>query len=216
MEEIKPQLIKAMPDIERFVSHCERETYRAKSLIIQAGAVSESLYLILKGSVTVLLESGDDHDLVASYLNPGDIFGEMGLFSSDEEQPPRSAAIRAKSQCEVAHISYNKFQQIRSQFPDIMYLLAHQLAERLRHTNRKLSDLAFVDVSGRVAHALLELCQEPDAITHPDGMQIKVTRQELGRLVGCSREMAGRVLKNLEDDGLLEAHGKTIVVYGTR
>ena len=53
-------------------------------------------------------------------------------------------------------------------------------------------------------------------MTHPDGMQIKVTRQELGKIVGCSREMAGRVLKNLEMDGLVSVSGKTMVVYGTR
>ena len=53
-------------------------------------------------------------------------------------------------------------------------------------------------------------------MTHPEGMQIKVSRQELSRLVGCSREMAGRVLKVLEDQGLLRATGKTIVVFGAR
>jgi CRP/FNR family cyclic AMP-dependent transcriptional regulator len=79
-----------------------------------------------------------------------------------------------------------------------------------------LGDLAFVDVTGRVAHAIMDLCNEPDAMTHPDGMQIKVSRQELSRLVGCSREMAGRVLKVLEEQGLVSASGKTIVVYGAR
>jgi CRP/FNR family cyclic AMP-dependent transcriptional regulator len=53
-------------------------------------------------------------------------------------------------------------------------------------------------------------------MTHPEGMQIKVSRQELSRLVGCSREMAGRVLKVLEEQGLLTARGKTIVVFGAR
>jgi CRP/FNR family cyclic AMP-dependent transcriptional regulator len=62
----------------------------------------------------------------------------------------------------------------------------------------------------------MDLCNEPEAMTHPQGMQIKVSRQELSRLVGCSREMAGRVLKALEDQGLLKATGKTIVVYGAR
>jgi CRP/FNR family cyclic AMP-dependent transcriptional regulator len=73
-----------------------------------------------------------------------------------------------------------------------------------------------VDVTGRVAHQIMDLCGEPDAMTHPEGMQIKVSRQELSRLVGCSREMAGRVLKVLEDQGLLKATGKTIVVYNAR
>jgi CRP/FNR family cyclic AMP-dependent transcriptional regulator len=62
----------------------------------------------------------------------------------------------------------------------------------------------------------LDLCKEPDAMTHPDGMQIRITRQEIGRIVGCSREMAGRVLKNLEEQGLISVSGKTIVVFGTR
>ena len=86
--------------------------------------------------------------------------------------------------------------------------MATQLATRLDRTNRKLGDLAFVDVTGRVAHAIMDLCGEPDAMTHPEGMQIKVSRQELSRLVGCSREMAGRVLKVLEEQGLLRATGQ--------
>lgn len=83
-------------------------------------------------------------------------------------------------------------------------------------TTRKVGDLAFLDVTGRVARTLLDLCQQPDAMTHPDGMQIKITRQEIGRIVGCSREMVGRVLKSLEEQGLVHVKGKTMVVFGTR
>jgi CRP/FNR family cyclic AMP-dependent transcriptional regulator len=95
-------------------------------------------------------------------------------------------------------------------------LLGKQLATRLLNTSGKYRDLAFMDVEGRVARTLLDLCQEPDAMTHPDGMQLSITRQEIGRIVGCSREMSGRVLKELNDKGLISAHGKTIVVFGTR
>ena len=88
------------------------------------------------------------------------------------------------------------------------------MAFRLRRTSQKVSDLAFLDVTGRVASILLDLLSnQPDAMTHPAGMQIKVTRQEIGKIVGCSREMAGRVLKNLEESGLISVSGKTIVVY---
>ena len=139
-------------------------------------------------------------------LNPGDFVGEMGLF--EEETQVRSAMVVAKTQCEVAEISYERFHQIRGQFPDILYAISRQIANRLRQTTRKLTDLAFVDVSGRIAHTLLDLCKEPDAMTHPDGMQIKITRQELGKIVGCSREMAGRVLKTLEQDGPDERSGQ--------
>jgi len=90
------------------------------------------------------------------------------------------------------------------------------MATRLRATSRKVGDLAFMDVTGRIARTLLDLTKQPDAMTHPDGMQIRVTRQELGRIVGCSREMAGRVLKALEEQGLISVKGKTILVFGTR
>ena len=53
-------------------------------------------------------------------------------------------------------------------------------------------------------------------MTHPDGMQIRITRQELGRIVGCSREMVGRVLKLLQAQELISVSGKTFVVFGVR
>ena len=83
-------------------------------------------------------------------------------------------------------------------------------------TNKVRQALDLFDVTGRVARCLLELCKQPDAMTHPDGMQIKVTRQEIGRIVGCSREMVGRVLKDLEERNLVSVKGKTMVVFGTR
>jgi CRP/FNR family cyclic AMP-dependent transcriptional regulator len=212
---IKPQVLQAIPNVESFLRHCQRQVHKSKSVILQVGDNSDSLYLILDGSVSVMVEDEADHDhkMVVAYLNPGDFFGEMGLFTQDGG---RSAMIVAKTQCEVAEISYEKFHQVRSQYPDIMFAIADQMSARLRQTTRKLKDLAFVDVAGRVAHTLLDLCKEPDAMTHPDGMQIKITRQELGKIVGCSREMAGRVLKTLGEDGLVSVSGKTMVVYGTR
>ena len=92
--------------------------------------------------------------------------------------------------------------------------MASQIARRLRNTNRKLGDLAFMDVYGQVARTLLDLCEEPDAMTHPDGMQVRVTRQELARLVGCSREMVGKVMKDTDEQKHIAVNGKNIVVLG--
>ena len=213
---LKPQVVRALPNVENFLRHCQRKDYKAKGVVLKQGEVSDSLYLILDGSVSIMVEDEADpeHMLVVAYLNPGDFVGEMGLF--EEEEQVRSAMVVAKTACEVAEISYERFHQIRNQYPDILLAISRQLGRRLRQTTRKLTDLAFVDVSGRIAHTLLDLCKEPDAMTHPDGMQIKITRQELGKIVGCSREMAGRVLKNLEEDGLVSVSGKTMVVFGTR
>ena len=200
-------------NVDEFLNHCHRRRYPSKSTIIYAGDSSDSLYYIIEGSVTVLIEDDDGKEMIVAYLNKGDFFGEMGLF---EDQDSRSAWIRAKTQCEVGEISYGKFHELSQKNPEILYAIGSQMAKRLRETTRKVGDLAFLDVTGRVARTLLDLCKQPDAMTHPDGMQIKITRQEIGRIVGCSREMVGRVLKTLEEQGLLEAKGKTMVVYGTR
>lgn len=199
--------------IQKFLEYCHRRQYPAKSTIIRQGDPSHELFYIVKGSVTVLLEDEEGRELVLAYLNPGDFFGEIGLFN---EHVNRSALVRAKTACDIALISYDKIKSIPTVFPDLVFAIASQLATRLRRMNRKVGDLAFMDVSGRVARALLDLCKEPDAMTHPDGMQIRVTRQELGRIVGCSREMVGRVLKTLEEQHLLSVSGKTIVVFGVR
>lgn len=198
---------------EALINSSHRRRYPSKSTIIYAGDTSETLYYIVKGSVTVAIEDDDGKEMIVTYLNEGDFFGEMGLF---EQEDSRSAWVRAKTECEVAEISFAKFHELSKQYPDLLYSVGKQMASRLRKTTRKVGDLAFLDVTGRVAHTLLELCKEPDAMTHPDGMQIKITRQEIGRIVGCSREMVGRVLKDLEEQGLVNVKGKTMVVYGTR
>ncbi len=201
--------------LDYFLSQCHRRRYPSKSTIIYAGDKSDSLFYIVKGSVTVIIEDDDGREMIMAYLNAGDFFGEMGLFDQDQVGS-RSAWVKAKVECEVAEISYTKFREIAQDDPRILYFIGEQMASRLRQTTRKVGDLAFLDVTGRVARTLLDLCKEPDAMTHPDGMQIKITRQEIGRIVGCSREMVGRVLKALEDQGLVQVKGKTMVVYGTR
>lgn len=201
-------------DLDNFLAHCHRRRYPAKSTLIYAGDKSESLYYIVKGSVTVIIEDDEGREMIVAYLNDGDFFGEMGVFEQQDDS--RSAWIRAKVECEVAEINYTKFHELSAKHPEYLYALGAQLARRLRNTTRKVGDLAFLDVTGRVARTLLDLSKEPDAMTHPDGMQIKITRQEIGRIVGCSREMVGRVLKTLEEQGLVDVSGKTMVVYGTR
>ena len=203
-------------NIDKLLAHCHRRRYTAKSTIIYAGDRCESLFFIVKGSVTILIEDDDGREMIIAYLNAGDFFGEMGLFEKEGAEKERSAWVRAKTECEVAELSYAKFRELTQQDPDILYALGSQMAERLRNTTRKVGDLAFLDVTGRVARTLLDLCKQPDAMTHPDGMQIKITRQEIGRIVGCSREMVGRVLKSLEAQGLVYVKGKTMVVFGTR
>lgn len=199
--------------IEKLLEQSHRKSFAARNTIIRQGDPANELLYIVEGSVSVLLEDEKGHEIVLAYLNEGEFFGELGLF---EENVSRIAFVRGRTPCEIAYISYDKVRKLAQQYPALLFQISAQIARRLKRTNRKVGDLAFMDVSGRVARTLLELCKEPDAMTHPDGMQIRITRQELGRIVGCSREMVGRVLKGLEEQHLITVSGKTIVVLGTR
>jgi CRP/FNR family cyclic AMP-dependent transcriptional regulator len=203
--------VSAQDPIAGFLTQCHRRQFPAESAIIRQGDPAGDLFYIIEGSVTVLLEDDKGHEIVLAYLNPGDFFGEIGLFNEDAG---RTALVRARVDCEIAQISYKKLRGLTDLYPDLIIAMTSQIARRLRNTNRKLGDLAFMDVYGRVARTLLDLCEEPDAVTHPHGMQVRVTRQELARLVGCSREMVGKVMKDMDEQKHIAANGKNIVVLG--
>lgn len=200
------------------LGHCHRRRYPKNVSIIRKGEPADTLYYIMEGSVTVLMEDEEQHELVLVYLNKGDFIGEIGLFTPRQV---RDVIVRSRTECAVAEITYVRLLQLldaelKEHAKDFLFAIGKHLSLRLLQTSQKVGRLAFLDVTGRIARTLLDLCEQPDAMTHPDGMQIRVTRQELGRIVGCSREMAGRVLKTMEQEGLVGVKGKTIVLFGTR
>ena len=202
----------ALNNMDEFLSSAHKRLHPRGSTIIFAGDASDSIFYITKGSVSVIIEDDNGREIIVSYLNKGDFFGEIAMLGEGK----RTAWVKAKTECEVAELGYQKFIELSQRDTSILHQLINQMADRLGKTTQKVGDLAFLDVTGRVARALLDLSNEPDAMTHPDGMQIKITRQEIGRIVGCSREMVGRVLKTLEEQGLVTVKGKTMVVLGTR
>lgn len=210
---------KSQPEyLSRLLTFCHTRKYPPKADIIRPGDPADVLSYILEGSVAVMMEDEEGRELILTYLNKGDFVGEMGVFIHSAN---RSAMIRTRTACLIAEISYAKLEHLlATDLKDyaiaIIHAMGRQLATRLIETSRKVSHLAFYDVTGRIARTLLDLCKQPDAMTHPEGMQIKITRQDLGRIVGCSREMVGRILKKLETEGLISVKGKTIVVFGTR
>ena len=197
--------------LENFLNFCQRRRYSAKSSVICPGDICETLYLLVKGTLNILIEDEGGKELIITQLQPGDFFGEMGLFDSGIKKQ-RSALVVAKTDCEVAEISYEKFRKLVEQDIELLYEVIRQMADRLRYTTYKAYDLIALDITGRVTTALQELCRQPGAVAHPDGVQIRVTRQEIARIISCSREMVGRVLKKLEEQGVILTHGKTITV----
>lgn len=207
---------KAVEDdvIGRFLGYCEQRKIRKKGIILRAGEPAEKLYYLIRGSASVIDVDDEGHEIILAYLNAGDFIGEMGLFYKSLS---RTANIRARAPCVLAEIEIDKlFALFETELKDIHAHILHavgiQLTQRLLRNDRRMTQLAFMDVSGRIAKALLDLCNEPDAKVHPKGMQLHISRQEIARIVGCKRETVGRVLKQMEAQGLVMAKGMDIIV----
>jgi CRP/FNR family cyclic AMP-dependent transcriptional regulator len=203
--------------LERFLAHCHRRRYPPRTDVFRPGDPAGTLYYVINGSVSIITED-DDRELVLGYFGTGEFVGEMGLFIESDR---REVILRTRTPCELGEISYERLYQLfegplQGDATRIVYAIGSQLSRRLLDTSRKAGRLAFLDVTDRIIRTLHDLTREPEAMTHPQGTQLRVSRQELARLVGCSREMAGRVLKKLQIDGVLHARGNTIVLYGTR
>lgn len=210
-----------MPDnaaIDRFLAHCHRRRYPSRTDVFRPGDSATTLYYVISGSVSIINEEEDGRELVLGYFGPGQFVGEMGLFIESDR---REVTLRTRTACELAEIGHERFYdllmtRLSTDAPKLLYSIGAQISRRLLDTSRKAGRLAFLDVTDRIVRTLHDLSKEPEAMSHPQGTQIRVSRQELSRLVGCSREMAGRVLKKLQTDGILHARGKTVVLFGTR
>ena len=204
--------------IDRFLAHSHRRRYPTRTDVFRPGDPAGTMYYVISGSVSIIAEEDEDRELVLGYFGAGEFVGEMGLFIESDK---REVILRTRTPCELAEISYERLHQLflgplSSDAPKLLYAIGSQISRRLLHTSRKASRLAFLDVTDRIVRTLHDLAREPESMSHPQGTQLRVSRQEIARLVGCSREMAGRVLKKLQADGILHARGKTIVLYGTR
>jgi CRP/FNR family cyclic AMP-dependent transcriptional regulator len=204
--------------LNHLLRFCHIKKYPPKTSFIRSGDKGDRLYYIVQGSASVNAEEDNgEHELILAQLSAGDFIGEIGVFMPDNK---RKVTVRSRTECHLAEISYEKLRQVlkndlREYGIDIMFMLARQLSSRLLVSNRNLCDQVFMDVEGRVARALADLCQKPEAVILDSGIQIRITRQELGQMARCSREMAGRSIKDLEEKKRIIAHGKTIVVLTT-
>ena len=210
-----------LPDaatIERFLTHCHRRRYPSRTDVFRPGDPASTLYYVISGSVSIIAEEENGQELVLGYFGAGEFVGELGLFIENDH---REVILRTRIACELAEIGHERFYdllltRLSLDAPKLLYAIGAQISRRLLNTSRKAGRLAFLDVTDRIVRALHDLAREPEAMSHPQGTQLRVSRQELSRLVGCSREMAGRVLKKLQIDGKLHARGKTVVLFGTR
>jgi CRP/FNR family transcriptional regulator, cyclic AMP receptor protein len=191
-----------------------RRQVPARQVVIHEGDAPRSLYLIDRGAATVSLSDWHGEEAVLSLLGPGDFFGEMGMFPNGAGV--RSARVQTRIDSSLLEIDYARFVELSRAHPLLWLELAGQLAARLRRTNRRLVGVRVLKLSERVWYVLTELAERPDVQRVDGGCRVRITRDELGMLTGCTRETAGKALAELEQDGRIRTEGRSIVVPAPR
>lgn len=203
-------LFASLPDeqLHALVPVVTRRSAPRGSLIMAAGDPTDSLYIVISGRLKVMMSDSDGKEVILSILGPGEFFGEMGLI----DDHPRSASVVAMEPCELLALTRRDFRKCLAENFDMAMAVMRGLVKRLREADRKIGSLALLDVYGRVARLLLDMAEDVD------GQKIvtrRLPKQDIAKMVGASREMVSRVMKDLQMGGYIEMRGSTIVLRDT-
>jgi len=162
--------------------------------IMAAGDLVDSLYIVISGRLKVMMSDAEGKEVILSILGSGEFFGEMGLI--DET-------------CELLCVNKRDFNRCLAENFDMAMAVMRGLVKRLREADRKINSLALLDVYGRVARLLIDMSEEVD------GQKVvtkRLPKQDIAKMIGASREMVSRVMKDLQLGGFIEMRGSSIVL----
>ncbi|MBP7565838.1 MAG: Crp/Fnr family transcriptional regulator [Burkholderiaceae bacterium] len=187
-----------------------KRRFKRGELIVEQGKKSNALFIILTGRARVMASDARGREVILATLQPGDHVGEMSLIDNE----PHSATVRAEVQTDVLMLGRAEFARCLPENTSMAYAVMRGLVQRLRQADRKIESLALMDVYGRVARSLLEFAR-PDAAGELV-IRDKISRQDIAKMVGASREMVSRVMKDLEERGFIETQDDGSMVVKDR
>lgn len=191
-------------DLRILATHAVVRRYRKNTIVIGKGEESDTMYVVLSGRLRVYLDDEHGNELIIRLLGPGDVFGELAMLSG----APRSANVMTTEDCELSVISRLHFMECLAANSQIGFRIIRGLVHRIQEMTEEISTLALLDVYGRVRSMLEKLAQERDGkrITN------RMTHQEMANMVGSSREMVSRILRDLRVGGYISIQGKRIII----
>lgn len=187
-----------------------KRRFRRGELVVEQGRKSNALFILLNGRARVLTSDSRGREVILAVLESGDYVGEMSLIDNE----PHSATVRAEIQTDMLVLQRLDFQRCLPEHSTLSYAILRGLVRRLRNADRQIESLALLDVYGRVARTLLDMAE-----TDAEGVQIirhKVSRQDMAKVVGASREMVSRVMKDLEERAVIETQDNGFVIIKER
>src|SRR3954462_376 len=182
-----------------------KRRFRRGELVVEQGKKSNALFILLSGRARVTTSDPRGREVILAVLNAGDYVGEMSLIDNE----PHSATVRCELQCDVLILGRAEFARCLPENSSLSYAIMRGLVQRLRSADRQIESLALLDVYGRVARTLLDISEMDGEIKV---IRNKVSRQDLAKVVGASREMVSRVMKDLEGRGMVQTQENGWVV----
>lgn len=173
-----------------------------QTVLIHEGDVGDSLYIIVSGKVKVYASSAAGREVVLGFRGAGEYVGEMSLDGA-----PRSASVITSEPTTCAIVTRVQFQGFLAAHPEVAQHLIETLIRRVRVATEDVKSLALSDVYGRLVRLLNALATVEDGIT---GVREKLTQQDIADRVGASRDMIGKLMKDLVAGGYLQVEDRTI------
>ncbi len=194
-------------ELEKIGRVAGRKRVERGAFVVRAGESTDSLYIMLSGRAKVTNTDEEGREIILAWLGPGEFFGEMGLIDGS----PRSANVVAAEACELLLLSKDAFQRCLQENFEVAQKLMKILVVRLRDADRKIESLALLDVYGRVARLLLDMSELVD------GQRVikkKISKQDMAKMIGASREMVSKVMRDLELNGYIRYDDDLLVIPG--
>lgn len=183
--------------------HAKKNTFPKHSFIITEGDETNSLYILLSGKIRVFSSDDQGKEVTLLIQTPVSYFGELALLSNE----PRSASIITLENTHCAIIAQTDFKRWLSGYPDVAFGLIQDLAGTVRRLTDKVKQLALSNVYERTIQVLQEMSQKEDDIFVINN---RPTQQELANMVGASREMVNKIMKELTKGGYIVIENKTL------
>jgi len=194
------------PDLQNLTSLLRRKLLGKGEILFQQGDEGTALYIIVQGRIRISLSRRLDNVTLA-ILGQGEFLGEMALL----DELPRSADAIALEDAQLYVLNRKDFLSFLSNNPHTVYAILNSLSRRLRKTDDQLAEMCFLNLSARLAKRLVELAetQAPDQ-DEPNACDLSISQQELGNILGVSRESINKELKILRDKGVVSTSRNSI------
>jgi len=180
-------------------------SFAPNTIVVNEGDDGSSLFVVQSGSLKVFLTDNVGREVTLSLLDPGDYFGELALL----DDSPRSASVIALTRSEVLQIPRVAFLALIEAHPACMQIVVRNLVGRIRTLTESVRSLALVDVFGRISRIFDSLAVEEDGVGIIDR---RLTQQDLANMVGASREMVNRILRDMVSGGYVEIEPQRIIL----